>query len=182
MKKLTFAFYLLFQLFGYTQTDTVRIDLHEMSIDLRTCECLLFSNCRQLSYPAPANWKRADSLFIGNQDTIYFTLSDSGKVKIAGYKTPSGNAFGEIQFYNNKSELIKIEFTEEVSLIRGDAEVSWSDGWYWSKQYLYKKNVVTKETSRSIIYDDQKGFAQKTTITHYKRGIKKRTNVTYRYL
>lgn len=88
MKQLTFVLYLLLQLSGYSQTDTLRVDLHELSIDLRTCECLLFSNCRHFSYQLPTDWKRADSLFIGNQDSIYFILSDRGKVKITGYKTP----------------------------------------------------------------------------------------------
>ncbi|MFN6086992.1 MAG: hypothetical protein ACK476_18950, partial [Fluviicola sp.] len=62
MKKSTLILFLFINLIGFSQIDTVKVDLADMSINFKTCECTLFGNCRTYSYPIPKDWKRADSL------------------------------------------------------------------------------------------------------------------------
>ena len=181
MKLLTFILFILIHLFGFSQSDTIHVDLNEMSIDLKTCECILFGGCRQYSYPGSESWKRADSLFIGNQDTVYFVLEDNGEIKIEGNKKPKGEVYGKINFYTKNSALSKVEIWEEVYLIHENEGASWADGYYWSKQLIYKNNLLIKESTRSLLFDEKKEFAQKTEVIHFKNGIKKRSKIKIRY-
>ena len=181
MKLLTLILVSFIHHVGHSQTDTIRVDLDEMSIDFRTCECLLFGGCRKFSFPVKADWKRADSLFIGNQDTICFVLEDHGIVKIEGCKKTEGEAFGNIKFYNKHSELSKVEIWEPVYLTNENNAASWSDGYYWATQLVYKKNALIKETTRSLLYDEKKGYAQKTEVITFKNGKKKGTKIKIQY-
>lgn len=174
MKTLTIIWSIFVHSVGFSQTDTIRVDLHDLSINFKTCECFLFGGCRSYSYPVKADWKRADSLFICNQDTIYFVLTDHGLVKIEGLKKPEGEACGKINFYNKHSELVKTEIWEAVFLDMENGSASWSDGYYWAKQMHYKKGILISEIIRSIVFDEKKGFGQKTEIIYRKGSIIKR--------
>lgn len=181
MKILTLILFFNIHLFGLSQTDTIRVDIDELSVDFKTCECILFGNCRKYSYPVKADWTRADSLFIGNSDTIYFLLKDHGVTKIEGYKLPQSEVYGIVLFYNNESELTKIEIWEEYYLQHGNDWASWSDAPDWKKQTLYNNNEIIKETIKSIIYDEKKGFARCIEIIYYQKGIKRRTKIKNQY-
>lgn len=181
MKTLTFILYFITPLFSNSQADTIRVNVEEMSIDRKTCECILFRNCREFSYPVSSYWKRSDSLFIGNQDTIYFILMNHGTVILEGNKQPKGQVFGKVKLYNRRSELIKVELWEPVYLIRENDAASWSDGYYWSTQSIYQKNQITKEKSRFIIYDEKKGYAQKTEVHFFKNGESRRIKTKIQY-
>jgi hypothetical protein len=161
----------------FSQIDTVKVDLADMSINFKTCECTLFGNCRTYSYPIPKDWKRADSLFIGNIDTIYFVLKDHGKTKIEGYKLPDREAFGKILFYNKASEIIKIEFWQDYSLQQENNNVSFGDAPYWKKQLIYRNSKLIKETTKSIYRLKEKEFVHRIEVKYYKKEVLKRTKI-----
>lgn len=180
MKVLPFLLLLICHI-GFSQTDTVRVDIEEMSINFKTCECILFGGCRSYSFPSSKYWKSADSLFISNSDTIYLLLSDHGVLKIEGAKLPENEAYGEVKFYNKNSELVKIEIWDIYYLQHGDDWAAWSDAPDWKKQMVYKNGELIRETTKSIIHDDEKGFARRIETNFYKNGIKKRTKNKYQY-
>lgn len=181
MKILTLLLFLSIHLFSFSQIDTIRVGIDQLSIDLKTCECILFGDCRKYSYPVKADWKRADSLFIGNSDTVYFIVKDHGVTKIKGLKLPESEVYGEVLFYNTESELTKIEIWKENYLQHGNDWASWSDVPDWKKQSIYSNNELIKETTKSIVYDENKGFSRRIEVIYYKNGIKRRTKIKNQY-
>jgi hypothetical protein len=150
-------------------------------LDFKTCDCILFSSCHRFSYPEIGRWKKADSLFVYNKNTIYFTLAENGIVRIEGYKFSESEVCGEVKFYNKNAELIKIEVWEDYFLQHGDYWASWTDGAEWAKQKIYKKGLLTMEVTRSIIYDDKKGFARSTETIRYKKDKAAKRKVKFQY-
>ena len=181
MKILTLILFFNIQLFGLSQIDTIRVEIDELSIDLKTCECILFGGCRKFSYPVKADWKITDSLFIGNSDTIYFLLKDHGVTIIEGHKLPESEVYGKVLFYNKVSKITKIETWEEYYLHHGNDWTSWSDAPDWKKQSIFSNNELIKETTKSIIYDEKKGFSRRIEVIYYKNGIKRRTKIKNQY-
>jgi hypothetical protein len=181
MKILISILFVIFYHVVFSQSDTIQVNIAEMSIDFKTCECILFGDCRKYSHPVKADWKKADSLFIGNSDTIYFLLQDHGVTKIEGHKLPESEVYGIVHFYNKESELTKIEIWEEYYLQHGNDWASWSDAPDWKKQMVYSNNELIRETTKSIIYDEKKGFARRIEVIYYKNGIKRKTKIKNQY-
>lgn len=179
---LNIALFFFFATNVYAQDDTLEFDIESVALNMNKCEKYLFGNFRRLVSPALNLWTTSDSAFICNSDTIYVKIRQEGKVVIECAKLPSSEVFGEVKFYNSKSEITLIEvWDNQPYLEHGNANVSWGDGRCWITRKVYRKGQLFKEIKRSIIYDDQKGFARRTEINYFKNGVKKRTRLRNQY-
>lgn len=167
---------------AYTQYDTLKFDIERVALNIDECEKYLFRNFKTLSSPPLHLWTPSDSAFISNVDTIYVMIYQDGKLVIECTKLPQAEAYGEVKFYNSDSYLTKIEvWNEQPYLQHGSTTVNWSDEADWVTQKKFRNGELFKEVKRSIIHDDQKGFARRTETNYFKNGVKKRTRLRNQY-
>lgn len=181
MKSLISFLFVFVYFSGHAQDDTLIFDVEELSIDFKTCECVLFHDCRSYSYPGETDRNKADSLFIENNDTVFVVLRVNGVPRIEGYKLPKDGIHGKVRFFNANSELVKIEIWEGCGLEHGGNTASWSDDLHWRRKAVYRNTQLSKETTRSIIFNEKKGFARHIEVKRYKNGVLRRTKIRNRY-
>lgn len=148
--KILFVIALFFNLYCYSQIDTVVLNTKQSSFSRRQIKCILF-NDRQCSNSL-SDMNLNDRNLYMNEDTIYFKIMDGSNMMMQGSKLPNSYAIGPIIYFKN-NQISKIENRTTGGHLENDFIRIYygSESGYVNYITRYKKNEEVRKNEFELV-------------------------------